>query len=163
VQSVVLDRVAELSRRYGGAPVVSDAHLAGVVKEELRRRGVERVQIVAWRPNSLTEAFGGLRARALAGSISFPENPDLLAEFLRVRTRTRSGQPSVELPRSAATHCDMASAVAAACLRLDSKGIPRPSRRLSPFLNGGQPQGRGEESERWSGPLPDVLRNAIWR
>jgi hypothetical protein len=162
VQSVVLDRVAELSRRYGRAPVVSDAHLAGVVKEELRRRGIERVEIVAWRPNNLTEAFGSLRARALAGSISFPESPELLAEFLRIRTRTRSGQPSVELPRSAATHCDMASAVAAACLQLDSKRVARPSRRLSPFLSGGGGvRRRGSEAERWSGPLPPSIASRI--
>jgi hypothetical protein len=97
---VVLDRVAELSRLYGGAPVVSDAHLPGVVKEELRARGVERVEINAWNANTLTRAFRSIRGLALADSIPFPDDGELLGELLRVQTRMRSGQPTVELPRS---------------------------------------------------------------
>lgn len=133
VQSVVLDRVAELSRAYGGAPVVSDAHLAGVVREELRARGVERVVISAWNAKTLTQAFRGVRAQVLSASISFPDDTELLAELLRVRTRTRSGQPTIELPRSVSSHCDRAAAVASACLYLETKGIPSRAKTFSSF------------------------------
>ena len=129
----MLDRVAELSRAYGGAPVVSDAHLAGVVKEELRARGVERVVITAWNAKTLTQAFRSIRGLALADSISFPDDAELLGELLRVRTRTRSGQPTVELPRSTSSHCDMAAALAAACLRLETKGVTGRARTWSAF------------------------------
>jgi hypothetical protein len=133
VQAVVLDRVAELSRQYGRAPVVSDSHLAAVIKEELRARGVERVVITAWNTRTLTEAFRGIRARVLADSISFPDDPELIGEMLRVRTRTRSGQPAIELSRSAANHCDQVAALAAAVLRLETKGAVPVARTYSSF------------------------------
>ncbi len=129
IADVVLDGVARLAKRYNAA-VVSDQHLPGVVREGLRRRGIDRdrVAIKAWNKNSLNDAFGSLRARIVAGSISLPKDKTLIEELGRIRTRAHSGGNLIEVPRTATSHADTALALASAVLLLDTKGVPRPMR-----------------------------------
>ena len=124
---------AALSKLYGRAPVVSDSHLAGIVQDELHARGVEQVKIIPWNGRSLTEAFRGIKAHVLAESISFPDDRELFGALLRVRTRSRSGQPTIDLPRSTQSHCDMVAAIAAATYRLEKHGRVGKARTLSSF------------------------------
>jgi hypothetical protein len=137
VRDAVLDGVARLSAAYGGCPVVSDQHLAAVVREGLRRRGVERVRIVAWTGTSLTEAFRALRARVVADTISLPHDEQLVQELSKIRSRTRAGASVVEVPRTTSSHMDSALALAAGVLQLERKGLPRPGRTWSSFRIGG--------------------------
>ena len=132
VENVVLDGVAALAREYD-APVVTDQHLPRVVSEGLRERGVDRVIVQAWTGALMTQAFKSLRARVVANTIELPKDETLVAELTKIRSRTRSGASTVEVPRTATSHMDSALALAAAVHLLESKGAPRRSRAYSSF------------------------------
>src|SRR5439155_13456322 len=117
VQDVALDGIARLSAAYNHAPVIVDQHLSQVVRDGLRKRGIGQVHVQRWSGVALTEAFRALRARMLADRISLPNDKDLQAELLRIRTRTRGGEMRVEIPRTAQSHQDRAVALAAAVWR----------------------------------------------
>ena len=135
VQDVVLSRCAELSAAYGHCPVVSDQHMSQVVRDGLKSRGVAEVYVQPWTAMTTRQAFQSLRSRMLADKISLPADKDLAAELLRIRTKAGSGQATIELPRTVASHCDVASALAAGCFRLEAKGLARPSRLFSAFTS----------------------------
>ena len=135
VANVVLDGVAALSKLYGNAPVVTDQHLPALVKAGLRERGVDQVIVTAWTGKLLTEAFQAVRARVIAQTIELPRNETLLSELTKVRTRMRSGSSVVEVPRTVSSHMDCALALAAAVLRLETRGVSRPARVSSPFTD----------------------------
>lgn len=150
VRDVVLDGVAALAIRYR-ARVVTDQHLSRVVVEGLRERGVDRVHVEAWTGRTLTEAFQAIRARVVAQTIELPKDETLLLELTKVRSRTRAGASTVEIPRSASSHLDSALALAAAVLRLEKK-TPGRSRGLSSFGPGFIPERKVEE----------ILAGATW-
>jgi len=138
----VLDGVAALSAAYGNAPVLTDQHLPAVVIEGLKQRGVFKVEVRAWTPQTQTDAFRALRARVYSGRITLPADDQLVSELLRLRSKLRSGQSQVEIPRSGGDHCDSAVALAAAVMELDARGIPRPLRTSSALARlGGRPRG----------------------
>jgi len=138
----VLDDVAALSAAYGDAPVITDQHLPSVVIEGLKQRGVPKVKVRAWTPQTQTDAFRALRARLYSGRITLPADDQLVSELLRLRSKLRSGQSQVEIPRSGGDHCDSAVALAAAVMELDSRGVPRPLRTASAVRDlGGRPRG----------------------
>src|SRR5262249_42653461 len=114
--------------------------LSAVVKQGLRERGVRQVHIVRWSGPVLTEASRAVRARITGDKLSLPDDPDLRAEMLRVRERTRGGQPALELPRTTSNHCDRFSALALAVLHLERRPAGR-ARTWSSFkqLAGQQP------------------------
>jgi hypothetical protein len=155
VQDLVLDGVARLSALYLDAPVVVDQHLSQVVRDGLRRRGVSQVIVQRWSGPTLTEAFRAVRAHLLADKISLPADDDLVRELCRVRSRLRSGQAAIEIPRTTTSHCDTAVALASAVLRLETKGIPRPGRTWSAF----QQAGVGVEDPRHATPWRSGRRN----
>jgi terminase large subunit-like protein len=131
----VLDRVAELSKRYGRAPVLSDQHIPQVIKEELAKRGVTNVKTIPWTPSLKSEAFQGLRARIATGRITIPSDEILVAELRRVRTRLRSGSSAVEIPRAGGSHGDIAMALAAGVHALDKRGVAQPLRGSSALVS----------------------------
>jgi len=114
VARTVLDGVAQLAREWGDATVVSDQHLAAVVKEGLRERGVRRVEILSWTRPGRTEAFRSMRTRLQAAKLVLADHPDLLSDLSRVREKISGGQGMVDIPRTTQGHCDTASALAAA-------------------------------------------------
>ena len=120
-----LDRVASIAKRFG-ATVISDQHLPGVVSDELRRRGVPRVKIVPWTASTRSEAFQALRARIATERVSIPDDEQLVAELLRVRTKFRAGASVVEIGRVGDSHGDLAVALAAGVRALDSRGAGSP-------------------------------------
>jgi|GEM_PF-921392 len=137
----VLDGVAALSAAYN-APVITDQHLPSVVIEGLKQRGVFKVEVRAWTPQTQTDAFRALRARVYSGRITLPADDQLASELCRLRSKLRSGQSQVEIPRTGGDHCDSAIAVASAVLELDSRGVPRPLRTSSALARlGGRPRG----------------------
>jgi len=132
VRDVVLDGVADLARAYR-AVVVTDQHLSRTVVDGLRERGVERVHVQAWTGKLLTQAFTALRARVIANTIELPRDDTLVTELTKIRSRSRGGSSTVEIPRSASSHLDSALALAAAVLRIEAKTSGRPARTLSSF------------------------------
>ena len=126
----VLDGVAALSLAYH-APVVTDQHLPAVVIEGLKKRGVARVLVRAWTPQSQTDAFRATRARVYSGRITLPRDEQLVSELCRLRSKLTAGQSQVQIPRSGADHCDSAVALASALLELDTHGVPSPVRVTS--------------------------------
>jgi hypothetical protein len=137
VENLVLDGVAALAKAYS-ATVVSDQHLARVVADGLRQRGVDRVVTQAWTGTVLTEAFRAVRARVIADTISLPRDDTLVSELTKIRSRTRAGGSTVEVPRTATSHMDSALALASAVRYLDRKGIPARARTWSSFHQAGR-------------------------
>ena len=128
----VLDKVAQISKRYG-ASVVSDQHVPHVITDELRKRGVSRVRIAPWTASTRSEAFQSLRLRVSTERISIPDDEQLVAEMLRVRTRFRAGASVIELPRVGDSHCDVVTALAAGVRQLDNRGADSPMHTVSAF------------------------------
>jgi hypothetical protein len=124
IMGTVFDAVAAIAARYRPTRVVSDQHLPGVVVEELRKRGVH-VAIRPWTGPSRTEAFAAVRARVNTGRIEFPDDPQLLTELSRIRTKYRSGGSAVEIPKTGDSHQDLAVAVAAGVAEMERTGSGR--------------------------------------
>jgi hypothetical protein len=152
VANQIFDRVAALSKEYH-APVVIDQHLQELVKAGLHERGVAQVNVRPWTGPSLSEGFGGLRARIVSDTISLPREPELVAELLRLRSRPRQGRDVIEIPRLATSHSDMAVALTSAVAFLDSKPRSRP---------GYQDPGQKKFVERWDGKVP-LPPGCMWR
>jgi hypothetical protein len=112
VEDTVLAEVAEVCKRYG-ARVVTDQFAAPAIVAALRRHGLS-VRTVAMTAASKTAAFSELRARLQDGSLELYEQPDLLAELRRLRTRYRAGQATVVNPRAGGSHGDLAQGLALA-------------------------------------------------
>ncbi len=117
----VLDEVAEIVKVYGGR-CLSDQHLPGTIQHELSKRGVHVVSISAWTAQSKTAAFQALRARINTRRIRIPNEPQLITEISRLRTKYRSGSATVEAPRVGDSHCDMATALALTVFEHDRHG-----------------------------------------
>jgi phage terminase large subunit-like protein len=128
----VLDDVAALSASFGHCAVVTDQHLPAVVVEGLKRRGVSKVIVRTWTPQSQTDAFRALRARVYSGRVTLPQCEQLVSELCRLRTKLRAGQSQIEIPRSGGDHCDLAVALASAVHEIDSRGVTAPFRTSGP-------------------------------
>jgi len=117
----VLAEVAGVCRSYG-ASVVTDQHVAPAVVDRLRRAGLN-VRTVPMTAQSKTAAFSELRARLYTRSLELYDEPTLLAELRRLRTRYTAGAASVVNPRVGGSHGDMAQALALAVLEHATMGV----------------------------------------
>jgi hypothetical protein len=124
IEDALLDEVAHVCLGYG-ARVVTDQYRAAGVVDYLRRKGLS-VRAEPMTAASKTAAFTELRARLNLGSLELYEEPQLLAELRRLRTRYAAGRASVENPRVGGSHGDMAQALALAvsALRFGSSSSP---------------------------------------
>lgn len=127
-EDVVLAEVAQVLRLFGASAVTDQYKSAGVV-ERLRRHGVS-VRSVAMTAPVKDAAFGFLRGRLNEGSIELFEHPDLLRELRAIRVRYAAGRSSVVLPRIGGSHCDLAQALAIACLEHDRRSLEGGGRTL---------------------------------
>lgn len=90
-----------------------------------------------------TEAFSELRARLNSGALELYEEPQLLAELRRLRTKYSAGQSSVINPRVGGSHGDMCQALALAVYASQAHPLEpltpmvRATARLSPDLQHG--------------------------
>lgn len=112
IEDAVLDEVAEVCLAYG-AHVVTDQFRAVGVVDYLRRRGVS-IRAEPMTAASKTNAFQALRAQLGLGGLELYDEPQLLAELRRLRTRYAAGRAAVENPRVGGSHGDMAQALALA-------------------------------------------------
>jgi hypothetical protein len=122
----VMEEVAGIARRFGVSTLVSDQYAPGTVIEEARKHGVG-VQIQAWSSETQAQAFQSLRSRISQAKIRLPDDEQVRLELARVRTNFRAQTSRVELPRVGDSHCDLASALAAAAWQHDRFGGPGPS------------------------------------
>lgn len=77
---------------------------------------------------SKTAAFAELRARLLGGTLDLYDEPDLLAELRRLRSRYAAGQASVVNPRVGGSHGDLAQALALAVHeQIEAASAPLPT------------------------------------
>ncbi|HEY2940446.1 MAG TPA: hypothetical protein VGJ27_11585 [Gaiellaceae bacterium] len=72
---------------------------------------------------SKTAAFKALRARLYLDGLELYDEPQLLAELRRLRTKYTAGQAAVVNPRSGGSHGDIAQALALAVLEHDQHGM----------------------------------------
>jgi hypothetical protein len=145
----VLAEVAEVCSGYG-ARVVTDQYAAPAVVDFLRRRGLS-VRTQAMTAASKTAAFAELRARLLGGTLDLYDQPELLAELRRLRSRYAAGQASVVNPRVGGSHGDLAQALALAVHEHD-RG------RVGPAPAGAFVGGEGEDlrlAVAWGSELRD--------
>jgi hypothetical protein len=120
-EDAVLGEVAEACRRYG-ARGVTDQYAAPAVVDFLRRAGVP-AQTVPMTAHTKTLAFTELRARLNTRTLELYEEPTLLAELRRLRTRYAAGRASVVNPRVGDSHGDLAQALALAVYEHDRRGV----------------------------------------
>ena len=121
----VIAEVAEVCREFG-ARVVTDQYAARAVTDALAAEGL-RVSSRPLTAASKTQVFTETRARLYAGSLELYEQPELLAELRRIRTRYAAGSSSVVTPRVNGTHCDLAMATALAVFEHRGSGSAFPS------------------------------------
>lgn len=120
VEDTVLAEVADVCKQYR-ARVVTDQYAAPAIVDALRRRGLS-VKTVPMTAMSKTAAFTELRARLYTGSLELYDEPGLLAELRRLRSKYTAGQASVVNPRVGGSHGDIAQALALAVFEHDRHG-----------------------------------------
>ena len=138
IEHVVFE-VSAVCERYGVTRLISDQHLSGTMRDEFSKHGL-RVEIEAWAAASKTAAMRSLRALVNTARIELPDDPVLIGELGRVRTKV--GRDEVETPRTGDSHCDLALAVAAVVLEHERHGVGEPVRVTSISSRyGGSPPG----------------------
>jgi hypothetical protein len=140
LEDAVLAEVADECLRYK-ATVVTDQYRAAGVVDYLRRRGLS-VRAVQMTASSKTEAFSALRAQLQRSALELYEEPVMLAELRRLRTRYTAGRATVENPRAGDSHGDIAQALALAVWEAARGGGD------SPAMSMGRVRDRGR---RWRG------------
>jgi hypothetical protein len=120
IESVIAD-VAAVASRFR-ARVIVDQHLPGVVVNEFAKHGVHAT-VRAWTAESRTQAAQAVRARIYTQRIELPDDPQLIAELSRLRTKYRAGSATVEIPKVGDSHCDVAVALLAAVGEHDRHGV----------------------------------------
>jgi hypothetical protein len=119
IETVIAD-VAAIADAYR-ARVICDQHLPGVVVNEIARHGIHAT-VRPWTAESRTQAAQAVRARIYTQRIELPDDPQLVAELSRLRTKYRAGSATVEIPKVGDSHCDMAVALMAAVHEHDRHG-----------------------------------------
>ena len=121
VQEEVLSRILDILDPYGVRTAWTDQYAARPVIDRLGRDGIAARQL-SMSAQTKTAIFSELRSRIYDGTLTIPDNPDLLAELRRLRTRFAAGSASVVTPRAGGSHCDMAQALALAVYAMRGAG-----------------------------------------
>jgi hypothetical protein len=108
-----VDEVAGFAKEYKARAIVDQFSSAAVV-ERLQQKHHITTTVNTMSATSKTEIFQSLRAALYDGSLTLPDNPALLTELRRLRTRFSAGQSSVVNPRVGGSHGDIAQALAMA-------------------------------------------------
>ena len=104
--------VSDVCRRYS-AQAVSDQYLAKIVADRLNRDGVT-VRQHSMTSTTKTAIFSEMRARLYGGTLEIFDEPQLVAELRRLRTKFSAGSASIVNPRVGGSHGDRAQALALA-------------------------------------------------
>jgi hypothetical protein len=138
-----VDRVAAVLRGYGVRRVVTDQHCDTPLKERLEEAGFSvKVQHVG--AADKTAMYAGLRTHLYQGRLEIPDDPDLLGELRRLRTKTTPQQAQVLNPRVAGSHGDQVSALALAVAELRGKGGSRRNMEIRSMSSDTSPYPAGD-------------------
>jgi Terminase large subunit, T4likevirus-type, N-terminal len=115
-EDATLAKVWELLEPYAGSglQIVTDQHQSDAVSSYFGRLGVA-VRVVHLNGPKQTAAFTSMRTRLIDGSLRLWKHQPLIEELRRVRAGSTE---SIELPRHAGSHMDIASAAALAVYEL---------------------------------------------
>jgi phage terminase large subunit-like protein len=105
--------------------IYSDQHYPRLVADELSKHGLG-CTVAAWDRERVNRAFNALRVRIELEKIELPNDPQLLRELGRVRTKVRAGSSGVDLPVTSDGHCDLVVALALAVSRFEGGGSQSP-------------------------------------
>jgi hypothetical protein len=119
VQEETLASIVEFLEPYEVTSAITDQYAAKPVLDRLSRDGIYAQQLTMT-ATSKTAIYSELRSRLYNGSLAVPDNPDLVAELRRLRTRFAAGSSSVVIPRAGGSHGDMAQALALATYAMRS-------------------------------------------
>lgn len=121
-----LDAIAELSRAYGGAPVITDQWSAQALVQSLGGRGVTVLER-AWSNQGKVDAVGAMRQALYAGALELPPHQELVAELCSLEQRpTPGGRPKISAPGGGRD--DYASACMALVAELVTGSAPEDDR-----------------------------------
>ncbi len=151
VEDERLAAVVEVCRLYGVSRIATDQYAAPAIVDRLQRAGFYVVSIPMTAATK-TAAFAELRARLNLGTLELYEEPALLAELRRLRTRLAAGQASVVNPRVGGSHGDRAQALALAVYEHDRRGLHAGSRTGASVGNDGTLSTRAALGIRDEGP-----------
>lgn len=112
VTEALLANVSDVCNRFR-ATAVTDQHLAKIVQDRLSRDGIS-VRQHNMTATSKTQVFSELRARLYGGTLEIFDEPQLVAELRRLRTKFSAGSASIVNPRVGGSHGDRAQALALA-------------------------------------------------
>jgi phage terminase large subunit-like protein len=141
VEDEVLAEVAAVCKTYRAA-CVTDQYAAPAVVDRLQRAGLQ-VKSVAMTATSKTAAFAELRAKLYGGELELYDEPDLIAELRRLRSKFTAGSASVVNPRVGGSHGDMAQALAMAVFDRASRSTVAAAPAQSPSWPGYLSNGPG--------------------
>lgn len=112
IEDEILGEVVEVCKRYG-ARAVTDQYAAKPVVDRFQRAGIS-IRIETMTAASKTAAFSEMRARLYDQTLELYDEPQLLAELRRLRTKFTAGSAAVVNPRVGGSHGDRAQALALA-------------------------------------------------
>lgn len=113
----VLDQVIDVCHRYRVTRAVVDQYAATPIIDRLYRAGLAVTQHTMTAATK-TAIFGEMRARLYQRTLALPDDPELLAEARRLRTKHTAGQSTVVNPRVRGSHGDRVQALALAVYEL---------------------------------------------
>lgn len=125
-----VDDVAALAKEYQAGCVI-DQFCSAPTADRLRNAHGLQVKVHTMSATTKTAIFQELKARLYDGSLLLPDNPGLVAELRRLRTKYAAGQAAVLTPRVGNSHCDMAQALALAVYEM-----PGATAHVGSFLAG---------------------------
>jgi hypothetical protein len=162
VEDSLLADVAAVCQRFG-ARVVTDQYKSAGVADRLSRFGLY-VRTEPMTAPSKDAAFGFLKGRLNDATLELYEQPDLLAELRRLRTKYTAGRSSVVNPRVGRSHGDIAQALALAVYEHDRHGLGRDTlpRRVEPDGNSRTISAGILDREPGFGPERDSTRRPKW-
>jgi hypothetical protein len=121
VQRELLDHVVEICQRYRGTACI-DQYASAQVEHHLAVHGVSVLKL-PMSAQSKTAAYVEVRQRLYTGELDIPNDPELLGDLRRLRTKIAPGSSSVIVPRVSGNHGDRGSALAIACLAQAQTGM----------------------------------------
>jgi hypothetical protein len=114
VPEAVCEAIASMCERHGCATAYGDGHYAELARSILGKRGISFTLAPAGNTGKLA-VWSKAKELILGGKVRTPNLPGLLAQLKLVRSKAQSGGGvSIEQPRKAGTHGDLAAAFALA-------------------------------------------------
>lgn len=150
--SVVCETFARRALAYHASAVRGDLHYADTASEEFQKHEVQRggrrdrVTYSAWTPSrsNMTEAFTQFRQLMLEGRLELPNDPRLLAQIEKTKSRAMAGgEIQIVVPKIGWTHGDLLQAVVLACTQVPAKPPADTSIWSTPIQDSRWAGGRG--------------------